>query len=391
MAKNQSKSLIRLRGDTYYENFTYDGVRYRGSLHTSDEALAKAMATARLDKLQRAKYLGINPEDDKRPTEMTLDGAFGKYWLDYAQDLPSANKIEVFFVVLRVGLGGDTLLSAITPTMLNDYATQRRLGQITHREDSWRKGVRLANSTVNNELLCLQTVMNRARKKWGVRVAEIDWKDVLLEDEGERQHILTRRANEVATHPLSNQPDEETRLFDALRDDVHAFTRFMLIGGLRLSNVVYLTWEQVQWAECRIEFRLKSKKKHGKLHYLPITDSIRAKLMGELGRHPTRVFTYVCRKTDDQLKHVKGQRYPVTKSGFQALWKRARNDAGLFYGEKDPRNLRIHDLRHTAATRALTKAGGNIKTVQKFLGHSKITTTARYLKTEVSDVAAAMD
>jgi integrase len=212
-----------------------------------------------------------------------------------------------------------------------------------------------------------------------------------LEDEGERQHILTRRGDDADGYPFSNLPDEETRLFDALRDDVRAFTRFILIGGLRLSNAINLTWEQVQWAESRIEFRLKSKKKRGKLHYLPIRPSMREILLGELGRHPTRVFTFVCRKTDPRRKQIKGQRYPLTKSGYQAIWERAREDAGLWYGEKDPRNMRTHDLRHTAATRALKKAGGNIRTVQKFLGHSKITTTVRYLKTDVEDVADAMD
>jgi len=38
-------------------------------------------------------------------------------------------------------------------------------------------------------------------------------------------------------------------------------------------------------------------------------------------------------------------------------------------------NLRIHDLRHTFATRCLEK-GINIKVVQKWLGHSRLDTTA---------------
>lgn len=386
MAGNDD-SLVTLRGKTYFENFTVEGIRYRGSLKTQSKELAKIIAGKRKSDLQLAKLLGKKPER----IEMTLDAAFGKYWLDYAHKLPSAPTIAVHFIVLRNGLGGNTLLSEVNADMLDEYATKRGAGEITHREDSKRKGVPVANSTVNNELHRLQAVMNRARKKWRVRVAEIEWKDVLLEDEGERQHILTRRADDVDGHPLSNQPDEETRLFDALRDDMRALTRFMLIGGLRLANVVDFTWDQVQWAEGRIEFRLKSKKKLGKLHYLPITPSIREILMGERGRHPTQVFTFVCRKTDPKREQVKGQRYPMTRANFQSEWQRARKEAGLWYGKKDSRNLRVHDLRHTAATRALVKAGGNIKTVQKFLGHSKVATTVRYLKADVSDVAAAMD
>jgi len=129
MPKN-SDSVVRLRGNTYYENFTYEGIRYRASLDLSDKDLAVATATARLKDLQVAKYLGKNPEDG-RPKEMTLNTAFGKYWLEHAHELSSAGTIEVQINVLLIGLGGGTLLSAITPQMLSDYATQRRLGQIT--------------------------------------------------------------------------------------------------------------------------------------------------------------------------------------------------------------------------------------------------------------------
>jgi site-specific recombinase XerD len=52
--------------------------------------------------------------------------------------------------------------------------------------------------------------------------------------------------------------------------------------------------------------------------------------------------------------------------------------------------MRLHDLRHTAATRGLKK-GGNLKTVQKMLGHKSILTTERYAKTQLEDVAGAMD
>lgn len=51
-------------------------------------------------------------------------------------------------------------------------------------------------------------------------------------------------------------------------------------------------------------------------------------------------------------------------------WEDVRAEIGL-------PNLRIHDLRHTYASYALTQA--NIKEVQKMLGHSSVVTTERYL------------
>src|SRR5262249_50835047 len=83
------------------------------------------------------------------------------------------------------------------------------------------------------------------------------------------------------------------------------------------------------------------------------------------------------------------ERYPVTESVLWVAWDHARKEAGLWYGKNSPDNLRVHDLRHTAATRALGKCG-NLKTVQTMLGHENIRTTARYAKTYIEDVRAAM-
>src|SRR5579864_6525772 len=105
MAGNDD-SLITLRGKTYFENFTVEGIRYRGSLKTRSKEMADIIATKRKFDLQLAKFIGKTPE----LTEMTLDAAFGKYWLDHAHKLPSAVTIAVHCVVLRIGLGGNTLL-----------------------------------------------------------------------------------------------------------------------------------------------------------------------------------------------------------------------------------------------------------------------------------------
>ena len=106
-----------------------------------------------------------------------------------------------------------------------------------------------------------------------------------------------------------------------------------------------------------------------------------ALLAQERGKHPIYVFVYQCKRSRAQRR--KGEFYPFSRHGWRKDWQRALEAAGI-------EDFRFHDLRHTAATRVL-RATGNIKAVQKMLGHSDITTTARYAHVLMDDVRAAME
>jgi site-specific recombinase XerD len=64
-----------------------------------------------------------------------------------------------------------------------------------------------------------------------------------------------------------------------------------------------------------------------------------------------------------------GSRGPLTPGGLQKIWGRAVERANL------PKELSIHSARHTLAV-TLLKRTGNLRQVQKQLGHSSPTTTA---------------
>ena len=64
-----------------------------------------------------------------------------------------------------------------------------------------------------------------------------------------------------------------------------------------------------------------------------------------------------------------GQRGALTSRGLQQMWKAAVERAGL------PEELSIHSARHTLATHLLKKTG-NLRQVQKQLGHASPATTA---------------
>ena len=76
---------------------------------------------------------------------------------------------------------------------------------------------------------------------------------------------------------------------------------------------------------------------------------------------------------------------PMTARGLQQAWKSAVRRAGL------PDELSIHSARHTLAVVLLRKTG-NLRLVQKQLGHSSPTTTANmYADVTFADMQDAVD
>ena len=350
----RKRSLVTQRegSPNYYENFTVKGHRFRRSLETDVRETAEILgAKIRSDALL-GKLTGKKPEH-------TLTQALARYWLEHGQYLRSAGDIKRLGKVLQDGLGKNVLLSEITTSDLATYAARRR--------------ATLSNRSVNIELEHLRAVIGRARSLWRVNTPELDWQSILLEEAGEREHILSE--------------EEERHLFRALRPDFHPMVRFALLTGARLGNIIGLTWRQVDWDAGTIVFRLKSKKPGGELHYLPLTPAVGAILSREDGHHPVIVFTYVCARNryDPRTKTLqrKGERYSFTRDGWRKQWSRALAEAKI-------QDFRYHDLRHSAGTRAL-RAYRNLKAVQRMLGHKDIKTTLRYTRSDVEDVRAAME
>jgi integrase len=354
--RRKSTSLVRQIKDSpyFFENFTVNGRRFRGSLGTAERPTAEKLAAKHKAEAERDAILGI--ETAKRG--MTLFTALGRYFNEHGQYLPTSDDMMRMSRVLIEGLGKDTPIVNLSAKMLTAYAARRRNGR--------------SNRSVNIELGHLRAVINRARDLWDEPVPKLIWKNIRLEEAGPREHILSDA--------------KEERLFAALRDDFHAMVRFALITGLRLGNVIRL-----RWTECDgdvITVRVKSKKPGGKLLKLPIIDEARAILDGERGRHPEFVFTFVCQRNRRDYRiaggvQYKDQRYPFTQSGWRRDWAVALKAAEID-------EFRFHDLRHTSATRML-KETGSIELVQKLLGHEDIQTTMRYAHSDIDDVRAAME
>ena len=150
------------------------------------------------------------------------------------------------------------------------------------------------------------------------------------------------------------------------RIPVHAAAalRLLMLTGCRCGEIVGLRWEDVDLE--RNEIRLRESKTG------PRTVSLSpgaARVLAATPRTHNNPWVIAGREPGSRLPHI------------HYYWYLVRKRAGLD-------DLRIHDLRHSFASRALA-LGEPLPMIGKLLGHSKIQTTARYAHLAMDSVREA--
>ena len=114
---------------------------------------------------------------------------------------------------------------------------------------------------------------------------------------------------------------------------------------------------------------------------LRLTDSKTGAKVVHLGQPPIDVMEKIERLEDNPwvIVGATGGRL----SDLQPFWQRVRARAGL-------KDVRIHDLRHTFASTAVS-AGQGLPMIGKLLGHTQVQTTARYAHLAADPVKSAAD
>jgi integrase len=154
--------------------------------------------------------------------------------------------------------------------------------------------------------------------------------------------------------------------------------RFLAYTGMRWSEVVALRWRRVDFGRGRVEVA-EGAVESGSLHFDDPKSSRRRSvpvprfLLDELVPGPPEVFVFEAPRGG-----------PLRYSHFERRqWKPAVAAAGL-----GP--LAIHELRHTAASLAIS-SGANVKAVQRMLGHASaamtLDTYAGLFPDDLDDVA----
>lgn len=317
----------------WHYDFRFRGRRFQGSCGTDDFEEAKAVeAEARF----KAKT------DKGKDGIFTVSQALGTYYKDVSQHQPSAATTRSQAKALLGHFAASLPIADIRNRDLIQFVSKQR--------------ATMANATVNRRLDLLSRAINHMAKFYDAKVPDLDFKAAKTKEPKERIRFLT--------------DDEETRLFDALREDLRPLVRFALMTGARQKAIYSLRWRDIS---DDIVFTNKG----GGTYHFPVS-------------RPMRAFLSTLPRSTD----------PVDRQ-FVLTWvdrhgnRRAFNQGNHWMFERavktaEIEDFRFHDLRHTFATRLLRQTQ-NLKLVSELLGHSDVTTTARYAHVLGDDKRSALD
>ena len=220
-----------------------------------------------------------------------------------------------------------------------------------------KRGSQRSITTVNRELALLRRVFNvAARNRWMLR-NPFGCGEPLIHpgDEKARERIITI--------------EEEERLLAACsgpRSHILPIIIAALDTGMRIGEILKLTWEDIDF-ENRIVTAHTLKTKIMSLRQLAMTP---------------RLFVALIESYERSTKEPTDLVFGITNT-IKTAFNTARALAGL-------PDVRIHDLRHTAATR-LVQGHIPLAEVGRILGHTQPSTTYRYVNANVDTARRAAD
>lgn len=206
------------------------------------------------------------------------------------------------------------------------------------RQIAAKKASESTTSTANRYLALIRAILRRAAYEWQC----ID-KPPFVRLYPEK----TRRVRWLT-------PEQAAQLLEELPEHHLQPVLFALATGLRQSNVLNLTWQQVDLKR-RTAWLFGDQVKNGEDLHISLNDTAMAVLYARRWIHRTHVFTY------------KGR--PIKRLTTRA-WYKALKRAGI-------ENFRWHDLRHTWAS-WLVQQGTPLYAVQEMGGWKTAAMVRRY-------------
>lgn len=286
--------------------------------------------------------------DPKPPTDTF--GEYARSLLDSAgwKQKRSAARNETSLKALNKKFK-NTLLKDIRPNMVRDYMTDRL------------KEVKPA--TINRERSLLVSILYAAAADDLIESNPIGQKGVkrLEENNGREQRILN----------LGLTDDDMRRLVDCADPKIRPVIKIALLTGMRLSEILSLKWNQIDFSGLRLTIPVASSKSKRE-RTIPLSrdlfETIRA-----IKREGS--FLFPNKNTGTHTKSI--------QKSFIAACDKAK----IPYGRDD--GIVFHDLRHVAASQLVKVI--DVVTASRILGHSSVEMTMRYVHPTNEDKRIALE
>lgn len=208
-----------------------------------------------------------------------------------------------------------------------------------------------SNSTINRKLSVLSKLL---------RTAHVEWRVI------DRVPYFRKLDEAPVDIHLVTKEEEATQLafFKEHYPLMEAMYVCLIDTGCRLSEIRHLKRREVYWDDNLIRI---VDDKAGRIRSVPMTKRVQAVLREWLI------------EKDLEQPFVKN-----TKSSYRHMWDMSRR----ILDKEGDKSFHIHCLRHTCATRLL-KSGVTVPLVARWLGHSNLETTMRYLRLLPDDLREA--
>jgi len=340
-------STIYRRGKTWWARSQRQGREYRGSLKTTNRAVAEKRFRHWLGELEAIAW-GDKP---RRSWEQAAE----RFIKEHLPTIKVSARIRY----------------AVSMQHLNDHFGGKMVHQITSAELSEfeikRRAQGVSTSTIRRDLACLSSLMT----------STMEWQ---WSDSNPVPLFLKQRAKRGLKEGVARAryltEDEERRLLAAATPraaetgkptSVREAMALAIDTGLRREELFSLTWKQIDLPRGLIDTGTKTKS--GRARKVPIPPRSE-KILAQLPRHESG-FVLVNPAT--------GTRYVQMNKGLKAAMRRAKIE-----------DVCWHDLRRTAGCRWLQRDCKSMEEVSMLLGHSSvIVTEQRYAFLEAEAVAAS--
>ena len=237
--------------------------------------------------------------------------------------------------------------------LMNDLATEN----VRDFKHHCKTVLSYKHGTINRKLAALSKLCTYAR---GVKGFQFTWGLPLIEYETENN-----QRDFVVSEELENKLLKTARL--TYRDDEADLWECLIETGCRVSELLNLTWEQVDDRFLHLVDTKNNQDTDKPLErFVPIYDKVN-KILSK------------------RKKMGLEKPFPLSIHAVEHAWKMVRKKLGMQH-EKD---FVMHSLRHTCITRLLKRKIG-IEVVQRFVGHQDIRMTQRYNHPTKDDLRNAL-